>query len=96
MNIKACGEEGGCNIHVDTPEKWLLFKSLDALLSSDASDDYEKNLIKGMMDKFRSSDESPAKQLDESKDGGELEGSGIQEAVETRKNLLGAIQDKML
>ena len=54
MTIKV-SESGGYNIHVDTSEKWLLFKALDALLSSNTRDSYEEQLIKEMMDRIRES-----------------------------------------
>lgn len=43
----------GWSIWVDTSEKWLIFKALDALLSSKSRDSYEEKLIKDMMDKIR-------------------------------------------
>lgn len=54
MTIKTA-ETGGYNIHVDTSEKWLLFKALDALLTSNSRDSYEEQLITEMMNRFRES-----------------------------------------
>lgn len=55
MNIKT-SETGGYTIYVDTSEKWLLFKALDALLSSNTRDSYEEQRVKEMMDEFRKND----------------------------------------
>ena len=56
MTIKQ-SETGGYNIHVDTSEKWLLFKALDALLVSNSRDSYEEKLIIEMMQRFREQEE---------------------------------------
>ena len=56
MKIKQ-SETGGYNIHIDTSEKWLLFKALDVLLASNNRDSYEEKLIIEMINILREQEE---------------------------------------
>lgn len=62
MNIRI-SDTGGYNIHVDTSEKWLLFKALDALMSSNSIDSYEERLVRDMMNEFREDRMNSSKQI---------------------------------